>query len=503
MENSNVVLEMRNISKSFPGVKALDGINFVLERGSVHALLGENGAGKSTLMKILSGIYTPDAGEIYLEGKLQKIHDIKHGQNLGISIVHQELNLCQNLSVSANLFIGRESSGPLGYIKEKEMYQKTKAALDTLEIYDIDPGQLVGELSVAQQQMVEIAKAVSMNAKILILDEPTSSLTEKEVKILFKVIQKLKQSGVAITYISHKLEEIFEICDEITVIRDGQYIGNLNTKTATTDELIKMMVGRPLSNMYPPKKSRELGEEILRVEHLAWGNMVKDVSFSLRKGEILGISGLVGAGRTEVAKIIFGRYKKEKGDIYIDGQKVDITSPKVAIDHGLAFVTEDRKKEGLVLILSVKDNIISSNLKQVAAKFLGWISRKKETQITQREIERFHIKTSSQNTATKTLSGGNQQKVILGKWMAGDPKILILDEPTRGIDVGAKAEIYSIMRDLAENKGMSIIMISSELPEILGMSDRTIIMREGVVTGELDEENMTQERIMYFATGGE
>lgn len=498
--NNDVILEMKNITKSFPGVKALDNINLTLKKGKVHALLGENGAGKSTLMKILSGIYKPDNGQIILNGSSKEFKGTKEAQNEGISIIHQELNLCWNLSVAANIFIGREAKGILGYLESSTLNKEAEKILKYLEVGFIDPKQLVSELSIAQQQMIEIAKAVSIDAKILIMDEPTSSLTDNEVRILFKVIKNLTSQGVAIVYISHKLEEIFEICDEVTVIRDGQYVGTMDVKEATEDKLIQMMVGRALGYIYPESDSEIKDEVVLSVKDLNKEGLIRNISFELKKGEILGFSGLVGSGRTEMAKVLFGRYKKDSGTIKIFDEEVDIKTPKDAIDKGMAFVTEDRKKEGLVLILSVLENIISANLNKVLKNF-GFIDRKKEKLIALDEIKKLSIKTPDENTKVRSLSGGNQQKVILGKWLAGNPKILILDEPTRGIDVGAKSEIYSIMRELTK-QGVSIIMISSELPEILGMCDRIAVMKEGEIRGIIDKEEATQELIMQYSTGG-
>jgi ABC-type sugar transport system ATPase subunit len=502
--SSEIVLEMKNICKSFPGVRALNEINFTLKKGCVHALLGENGAGKSTLMKILSGIYIPDEGEIFINGEKKFFHNTKDAQNEGISIIHQELNLCWNLSVAANIFVGREDCGKLGFLKEEETRRRAKEVLRQLEVDYIDVQEIVQNLSVAQQQMVEIAKAISMDAKILIMDEPTSALTDKETKILFKTIKNLKEKGVSIVYISHRLEEIFQICDEITVIRDGTYIGSMEVKNASTDKLISMMVGRELTSMYPAKKhenvEKEYNDTVLEVKNLTKCGMIQDINFSLKKGEILGISGLVGAGRTELAKVLFGRFSKDSGTIIINGKAASINSPRDAIQHGIGLVTEDRKAEGLVLMLSIMHNISSSNMERVCNS-LGLVSSKKEVDLALDGIEKLRIKTPSEHQMVKNLSGGNQQKVILAKWLATNPIVLILDEPTRGIDIGAKAEIYTIMRELAQ-QGVGIIMISSELPEVLGMSDRILIMRNGRIAGELSKEEATQEKIMYYATGG-
>ena len=497
MENS--VLTMEGICKSFPGVKALDNINFSLKRGEVHALLGENGAGKSTLMKILSGVYKPDAGRILVKGEEKKINNTKDAQHNGISIIHQELNLCWNLTVAENIYLGEEKEKSLGILDNKHINQKTLELLKRIGADHVFPEEKIKDLSVAEKQMVEIAKALSYNSDVLIMDEPTSSLTDKEVSILFNTIETLKADGVSIVYISHKLEEIFKICDEITVIRDGQYVGDVSAADADNDTLIKMMVGRELGYLYPDKTGADVSEEVvLSVKDLNKEGLVNNVSFELKKGEILGFSGLVGAGRTETAKTIFGRLKKDGGSIVIDGYEVDIDCPASAISNGIAFVTEDRANEGLIKPLTIRENVTSSNLKLISNKF-GYLNMAKETDLAKKSMKKLTVKAPNENTIIKTLSGGNQQKVIIGKWLMGEPKILILDEPTRGIDVGAKSEIYSIMRDLTQ-KGMSIIMISSELPEIIGMSDRVAVMKGGSIMNILESDDITQEKIMYYST---
>ena len=499
MENS-VVLEMKGIGKSFPGVKALDNVNFKLKKGSVHALLGENGAGKSTLMKILSGVYSADEGEIYVKGELNHFENTMQAQEKGVSIIHQELNLCWNLSVAENILLCREITGKLGNCKRGEMNDKVEAILKRLGVDHIEAAQLVDELSIANQQMVEIAKAISIDADILIMDEPTSSLTKREEKMLFKIIKNLQAQGVSIVYISHKLEEIFEICDEVTVIRDGVWIKTLPIEEATHDNLIELMVGRSIDMIYPESKADGSDDVVFEVRNLRKHGLVDDISFEIRKGEILGVSGLVGAGRTEMAKTIFGRWEKDGGRIFLRGEEIFIKSPQDALKHGIAFVTEDRKKEGLNLLASVKDNIMSSNLDLVSG-FLGLVDGAKEKAIAADGVRRLRVKTPGIETPVKSLSGGNQQKLIISRWLVKNVKVFILDEPTRGIDVGAKSEIYDLIRMLAE-QGIAIIMISSELPEILGMSDRIAVMHSGRIMKILDKVDTNQEEIMRYATGG-
>ena len=495
----NTVLKMEGISKSFPGVKALDNISFSIKRAQAHALLGENGAGKSTLMKILSGVYRPDEGSILIEGEEKKINNTKDAQLNGISIIHQELNLCWNLTVAENIYLGEEKENNIGILDNNYINQKALELLKRIGADHVFPEEKIKDLSVAEQQMVEIAKALSYNSTVLIMDEPTSSLTDKEVNILFRTIENLKAHGVSIVYISHKLEEIFKICDEITVIRDGQYVGDIAVTDADRTTLIKMMVGRELGYLYPEKAGDHIsGEVILSVKDLHKEGLVNNVSFDLKRGEILGFSGLVGAGRTETAKTLFGRLKKDKGTIIIEGKELDIDCPASAISNGIAFVTEDRANEGLIKPLTIRENLTSSNLKLISDK-IGYLNISKETALSKGLMKKLTVKAPNENTIIKTLSGGNQQKVIIGKWLMGSPKILILDEPTRGIDVGAKSEIYSIMRELTK-KGMSIIMISSELPEIIGMSDRVAVMKGGTIMKILEGDEITQEKIMYYST---
>jgi ABC-type sugar transport system ATPase subunit len=488
---------MKKINKQFPGVYALQDVDFELEVGEVHALLGENGAGKSTLIKVLGGIYSIDKGEIYIQGKNVSIKDVKDAQKYGISIIHQELVLVPHMTVAENIYLGRELIGVLGTIDREAMLIETQKLLDAFDL-KIDAGSLINKLTVAQQQMVEIIKAISFNAKILVMDEPTSSLTEKEVEFLFNTIKNLKKNGVGVIYISHRMSELFEISNRVTVLRDGQYIGTKITKDTNKDELISMMVGRELTNYYI-RTYNDPGEIVLEVKGLKKLGVLNDISFSVRKGEIVGLAGLMGAGRSEVMKAIFGIDAIDSGEIFINGKKVNIKEPNDAMKHGIALVPESRKTEGLFIIESVKFN---TTLK-VLDKFIKYLRVNKniEDNIAEKYVKELSIKTPSTNQIVGNLSGGNQQKVVIAKWLATEPKVLILDEPTRGVDVKAKAEIYSIMNNLVES-GVSIIMISSELPEIINMSDRVLVMCNGSITGSLTRQELDQEKIMHFATGG-
>ena len=496
---AEMLLEMKDIDKSFPGVKVLQNVQFSLYSGELHALMGENGAGKSTLMKILNGIYSKDNGTIIVKGKPEEITSTKVAEGLGISIIHQELNLIPYLSIMENIFLGREFKlGKTPFVNWKKMRSEAERYLKQLGM-DLDPRTIVEELSVGQQQMVEIAKALSMQADILVLDEPTAALTDREIEKLFEVIAALKAKGVGMIYISHRMEEIFQISDRITVLRDGKYIGTRKTKETDMDELVRMMVGRDINDRFP-KIEIMPGEERLRVEGISLGQKLRDISFSVRSGEILGLAGLMGAGRTEVAKVLFGVTPATQGTIFIDGKEATIRKPIDAIGAGIALVTEDRKHEGLILSLSIRENLSLPNLAKLSVS--GFMKRSKESVLSEETIEKLHIRTPHAEQVVGALSGGNQQKVVIGKWLATKPKILILDEPTRGVDIGAKKEIYDLMNQLAK-EGVAIIMISSELPEVLGMSDRIIVMHEGRVTAELSREEATQERIMHAATGGE
>ena len=491
--SDNIILRMKNISKRFPGVYALKNVNFELKRGEVHALLGENGAGKSTLIKVLGGIYHAEEGEIEIEGKNVSITSVQDAEENGIAIIHQELVLVPYMSVAENIYLGREAGSGI-YVDRSEMTKSAQKILDDLGM-DIDARSLVKDLPIAKQQMVEITKAVSVNSKILVMDEPTSSISDKEVENLFKIMRDLTQKGVGIVYISHKMSELDEICDRVTVMRDGEYVGTKNVKETAKDELIAMMVGRTLTNYYV-RDYGEPGEEILKVTGLSDGDKVKGVDFNVRKGEIVGFAGLVGAGRSETMQAIFGLAKEVTGEIYINGNKVEIHNPEEAIKHGLALVPESRKEQGLYLVQSVKYNTTIEVLKEFIGKFR--VNDKRETEITQEYIDLMSTKTPSQAQKIGNLSGGNQQKVMIGRWLATKPKVLILDEPTRGIDVGAKSEIYAIMNNLVKT-GVSIIMISSELPEIINMSDRVYVMAGGVVRGCINHEEISQENIMHLA----
>ncbi|AET66288.1 ABC-type sugar transport system, ATPase component [Desulfosporosinus orientis DSM 765] len=491
------LLTMENINKSFSGIQVLENVQFSLRRGEVHALMGENGAGKSTLMKILSGIYTKDAGSIQIEGTEIIPSSPRAAQDLGVAIIHQELNMIPDLSIQENMFLGREFKlGRTGFINWTKMRAEAKNYLQQLGM-DLSPDSLVGELSVGQQQMVEIAKALSMHAKILILDEPTAALTKREIEKLFQLIGTLKKQGVGMIYISHRMEEIFQVSDRITVLRDGRYIGSKETKSMTMDELVQMMVGREIKERFP-KVNVTFGKECLRVEDLAQKGVLYDINLIVRAGEILGIAGLMGAGRSELAKALFG-VGKYQGKIFVNGKPVTINNPADAIKAGLGLITEDRKGEGLVTELSVRENLALPNLRSLSR--FGFISHRLEENFVKDSVSKLRIKVHDHGQEVSSLSGGNQQKVVIGKWLATQPKVLILDEPTRGVDIGAKREIYDLMNQLVE-KGVAIIMISSELPEILGMSDRILVMHEGRITGEFSGKDATQETIMLAATGG-
>lgn len=488
-----VLLEMRDIQKQFVGVRALNNARLTLKKGEVHAILGENGAGKSTLIKILGGIYNYDSGKIFIEGKEVYIKDVKDAQKNGIAIIHQELVLVPHMTVAENIFLGRECVN--GFLVDYErMNIQAQKLLDENKI-EINPNALVKDLTIAQQQMVEIVKAISYKSKILVMDEPTSSISEKEVEFLFETMRNLTKDGVGIIYISHKMSELEQICDRVTVMRDGEYIGTEIVKNTTKDNLISMMVGREMTNYYT-REYMPCGEEILRCENISDGNMVKGASFVLNKGEIVGFAGLIGAGRSETMKAIFGLSDNVRGDIYIKGKRVEINSPIDAMKNGIALVPEDRKMEGIYKVQSVRYNMTI----EVLHEFIKGINtnEKKEIDLTQKYIDMMSIKTPTQFQHIGNLSGGNQQKVIIGRWLATAPQILILDEPTRGVDVGAKSEIYAIMNELVK-QGMSIIMISSELPEIINMSDRVYVMTEGKVTGCFEHTQATQEAIMQFA----
>ncbi|WP_026651973.1 sugar ABC transporter ATP-binding protein [Butyrivibrio proteoclasticus] len=499
---SEYKLELRGVSKSFPGVKALDNVQLAVRPGTVHALMGENGAGKSTLMKCLFGIYKMDAGEIFIDGEKTTIENPDEAMKKGIAMVHQELQPVLARSVGENMFLGRfptKNFGPLKVIDHKTMYEETEKWLKEVNM-DFDPKAQLGTLSIGQMQSVEIAKAVSHDAKVIIFDEPTSSLSDSEVEALFKIMETLRQRGVAMIYISHKMDEIKRIADDVTIMRDGTYIGTWPAKDLTIDDIIAKMVGRELTNIYPPK-DRTPGEVVMEVKGLSsiHEKSFQDVSFTLRKGEILGFGGLVGAQRTELMEGIFGIRNLSAGEIKIHGKTVKIKNPKAAMNAGIGMITEDRRGRGIFGCLSIKDNVgVSVYNKYLKAGFV--LDHKNINKVVDDSIKKLSIKTPSMKEHIANLSGGNQQKVIVSRWLANDPDILIMDEPTRGIDVGAKHEIYEIMTDLAK-QGKAIIMISSEMAELLGMSDRLYVMCNGKLRGEITEEaEMTQEKVMSYAT---
>ncbi|MEQ9721376.1 sugar ABC transporter ATP-binding protein [Yersinia alsatica] len=489
------ILEAEGISKQFPGVKALNKVGIKIKPGSVHALMGENGAGKSTLMKCLIGIYHPDEGTIKVKGEVVTFSDTLDALHAGIAMIHQELNLVPHMTVAENIWLGREPVH-YGLVNHDLLNSKTRDLLQHLNIR-LKPEMVVGELNIASQQMVEIAKAVSYDADILIMDEPTSALTEGEVFHLFAIINELKEQGKGIIYISHKMDEIFEITDEVSIFRDGMFVATDKTENLTKQSLITMMVGRELTQMFP-KFNNNIGEEVLKVSALRRDGLFRDISFTVKRGEILGVAGLVGAGRSEVMESLFGMHPADSGEIFIEGLPVKIDSPSKAIEQGLAFLTEDRKKSGLFLVLSVVENMSIVNLSEYINK-KGFVSHGQMAQDCMEQIKKLNIKTPTMDQIINNLSGGNQQKVLIARWLLAQPKILILDEPTRGIDVGAKSEIYRLISELA-NRGVAIILVSSELPEILGMSDRVMVMHGGHITGILDKQDASQEKIMALAS---
>jgi ABC-type sugar transport system ATPase subunit len=489
---NDFVLEMKEITKTFPGVVALDQVSFSVKRGEVHALVGENGAGKSTLMKILNGVYQANQGEIWLDGQMVHLSNIKDAQSKGISIIFQEFNLINTLSVAENIFLGRYNDEKI--INWKEVRAEAQQLLESLG-FSFDVNRIVGKLSTAEKQLVEIAKALSFRAKIIVMDEPTSSLTKAEEEMLFGIIRKLKENDITTIYISHKLEEVFRICDRVTILRDGKVIDVKQVKEITRNEIIEKMVGRSIDMDYP-RRSVQPGEPVLNVTHLNRGRLLHDISFQLRRGEILGIAGLVGSGRTELAETLFGAAKADSGEIELFGKRVILRSTRDGQMNSIGMLTEDRKETGLVLPFTIARNISITNLKEVTSNLL--LSRRKEKKVAQKYIEALNIKTPSVNQTLMNLSGGNQQKVVLAKWLFSNVDLLILDEPTRGIDVGAKYEFYCMMNDLVA-QGKSIIMISSELPEVLGMSDRILVMHNGMIKGELSGLQMTAENVMQLA----
>ncbi len=495
---SETFLQMKHITKRFPGVLALNDVQFTLRRGEVHALLGENGAGKSTLMKILSGVYQPDEGEIIFEDKPVSFSDPLSAQNVGITIIHQEFNLFPELTVEENIFIGREFCKKNRWrLDEKQQRQATIEILQKLNLA-IKPDTLVADLTVAQQQMVEIAKAISVNARILIMDEPTAALTETEIESLFRVTRLLKEQGTGIVYISHRLEELALIADRATVMRDGQYISTVDYECVKISDLIAMMVGRDLGNIYPRREALQQRIPVLKVNGLTRKGVLNDINFTLYRGEILGFAGLMGAGRTELARAIFGADSIDSGTLKLNGKETVIKDISDAIQQGISYLTEDRKKEGLALNLSVERNIMLGNYPEYSDRF-GNVDSRRCQQTSEEQVKALRIKTPNLEQAALNLSGGNQQKIIIARWVCKDTDILIFDEPTRGIDVGAKLEIYELMNRLVA-KGKSIIMISSELPEVLGMCDRILVMRSGRITGELSAKEATQEKMVMLPT---
>lgn len=490
-----IIVSMKDICKSFPGVLALDHVHFELKSGEVMALLGENGAGKSTLMKVLSGVYSRDGGTLQIFGKEYGNLTPKQAQEVGVAIIHQELNMCRHLSVAENIFLGREIKGKVA-LNNSRMEAEAKRILDDLKI-DIDPKETVGDLPVSKQQMVEIAKALSVNARILIMDEPTSALTAREIEDLFRIIRKLKTEGKGIVYISHRLEELQHIVDRVTIMRDGQYITGMNYADTTMDQIIANMVGREIKEKFPKVECKK-GKKVFEVKNLNAGKMVRDINFSVYEGEIVGFAGLMGAGRTETTRAIFGVDEKESGEIYVDGKAVKIGCPMDAIKNGVVLAPEDRKKDGLCTKLSIRHNLSLPNLDIVCSR-LGVVNRGKEEELCRKAVDTLKIKTPNVEIDSGNLSGGNQQKVVVGKWLARDSRVVIFDEPTRGIDVGAKVEIYNLMNELKQ-QGIAVMFVSSEMPEVMGIADRIIVMCDGKITGEVMAKETTQNEILTMAT---
>ncbi len=491
-------IEMRGIDKSFGGNAVLKDAGFLLDHGEIHALMGENGAGKSTLMKILTGVYTRDAGTVLVDGQEVCYKNPQEAERAGIVFIHQELNVLFDLTVEENMFLGKEIKKGFGVCDKKAMRQEVKKILDRLGV-EIDPGQRMNELSVGQQQMIEIAKALMVDAQVIIMDEPTAALTQSETTVLFQVVNSLREKGVSIVYISHRMEEIFELCDRITVLRDGSYIGTKEIKKTDMNDVVKMMIGREIGERYPVRDVK-IGDVAFEVKGLTCPGVFQNVSFQVHAGEVLGVSGLMGAGRTEIMQAIFGNMPHVSGEIYLNGKQIVNRNPQEAMKNGIGFITEDRKVEGLMLEESIMKNISIANLGRISS--YGVLKKESEDGLVKRGIEELHIKCFGPQHECNNLSGGNQQKVVFAKWIYTEPKILILDEPTRGVDLGGRRIIKKKINDLAE-KGVAIIMVSSELPEVLGMSDRVMVVHEGRVTGMLMKEEANQENIMILATGGE
>ena len=491
------LLELRHVSKKFSGVTALEDVSIDIEPGEVLTLVGENGAGKSTLIKVITGAHHPTEGELWFEGKKIENNSPAKAKELGIGVIYQELNMMPTLTVAENIFYGKELKKGI-VLRRREMLEKSNEIIQELGA-NIDASKRVSELSIAEQQLTEIAKVLSYNAKVILMDEPTSSLTTEETQNLFRTMEVLKKKGVGIVFISHKLEEIAECCDRVQVLRDGQDMGDKPVKEVSENELIRMMVGREISQRFPAKTNSP-GEPLLEVRNLTRGKYVKDVSFTVRRGEVFGIAGLVGAGRSELVRLIFGADKKDGGEILMNGQKVDIKSPRDAIRNGIYLVPEDRKKQGLILSQDVENNTVLSMIYKIRKAF-GYIDTPKEKVMADEQIKALHIKCTGKEQITGTLSGGNQQKVVIGKCMLTNPEVMILDDPTRGIDIGTKAEIYELINEVT-NSGRSVILISSEMPEVIKMSDRVAVMHEGRITGILDHEELTQEQVIKYAIGG-
>jgi len=497
MSGNDMILKLENVVKVFPGVRALDGVHLEIQKGEIHALCGENGAGKSTLMKILSGAYDITSGSIYLEGKKVNFSSTKEAQNAGISMIYQEFNLIPYLSVAENLFLDRQHKNKFGLIDWTRLNKDAERLLKKVGL-KLDPKTIVHDISVAECQMLEIAKSLSLNSKIIIMDEPTATLSDEEIKCLFSIIRKLKEEGISIIYISHRMDEIFNLSDRITILRDGKYIKTLYTKDTNYDEIVKLMVGKSITNLYPERNT--VGDDIvLEVRDANLGSHFSKVNFKLHKGEILGMTGLMGAGVIHLSKALFGCYDYFHGEVIMDDKKINVKTPFNAMHNGISLVSDDRKNEGLVLIRSVRENITACSLGKTMKN--GFINYKLEKEIVNRKIKQLNIKVSSMEQLVGNLSGGNQQKIVFAKVLETVPKILILDEPTRGVDVGAKAEIYQIMNELTE-KGISIILVSTDLPELIGMSDRVIVMKEGIIVKELKREEVNQEIILAYAAGG-
>ncbi len=493
------LLDMESISKAFPGVQALANVSFDVCPGEVHVLVGENGAGKSTLMKILSGVYGRDSGEIRLEGQPVRLANPRQAQELGVSIIYQEFNLLPHLSIAQNIFITREPR-KFGrfFVDDTRLNAAAEQILSDLNL-TMEPDELVARLTVAEQQMVEIAKALSFDAKILVMDEPTAALSETEINELFRVVRRLRDRGVGIIYISHRLQELKQIADRVTVLRDGTKVGTVRWEDITIDDLIRMMVGREVSDVFP-ERSTAPTEPLLTVRSLKREGVLHDISFTLHRGEVLGVSGLVGAGRTEMARAVFGADRPDAGEVRVNGEPVMIRNPGDAIDAGIAYLSEDRKRDGLALNLTLEENVVLASIPRFTDR-LGLVQRRRAEERASELVESLRIKTPSMQQIVRYLSGGNQQKVVLAKWLCREAEIVIFDEPTRGIDVGAKREVYNLINQLSEN-GVGVIMISSELPEIIGMSDRVLVMRDGRLVGEFARQEASEEKIMYLATGG-